>query len=55
MAEDPPEETRHEKELILDIERDLSSLSEVIDKMGIKVEKSGNTSQSAMLQVRCID
>lgn len=48
--ENPSEETRHERALVLEIERDLSKLSDIIDKMGIKVETSGNTSQSAMLQ-----
>lgn len=46
-SENPSEETRLDNELVLSIENDLSTLSEIIDQMARHVE---TTSQTALLQ-----
>ncbi|ETP29114.1 hypothetical protein, variant [Phytophthora nicotianae P10297] len=48
--ENPPEETADERELAVDIENALASLSDTIDEMNVVVNKTSVKTQDAMLQ-----
>ncbi|RLN49632.1 hypothetical protein BBJ29_007878, partial [Phytophthora kernoviae] len=48
--ENPPEETADERELAVDIENALTSLSDTIDEMNVHVNRTSVKTQDAMLQ-----